>query len=187
MSEVKAIEAVDSALGGLDPAARARVLLWAQQKYGVATKAAIPQHEDPQLQTPTRSKRGAAKTKTPKASKKAKTTISMDKTLNLKPSGKISAEAFAAQKMPTNAREKCVVAVYYLRDVIEMEKVTAQAVLTYFKHLHWPVPSNLKNMLAQAGSAGWLDTADSDDLKVTSSGENLVEHDLPSKLKAKAA
>lgn len=120
-----------------------------------------------------------------KAAKKPKTILSMDKNLNLNPAGKPSAAQFAAGKSPTNVKEKCVVAAYYLRDVLAVEKVTAQGVLTFFKHLSWPVPADLKNTLQQAGSAGWLDTSDSEDIKITSSGENLVEHDLPTKAKSK--
>jgi hypothetical protein len=97
----------------------------------------------------------------------------------------VSAVQFATEKSPTNLMQKCVVAVHYLRDTIEMEKVTTQAVFTFFKHLSWPVPADLKNTLQQAGTAGWLDTANSQDIKLTSLGENLIEHNLPAKAKAK--
>lgn len=178
MSEVKAIEAVDNALGALDPEERARVLAWAHLKYGAPTKVGAGAQQQPVAPVS-----APANTAKAKASKKSKTIISMDKNLNLSPPGKASAVQFAAHKSPTNVKEKCVVAVYYLRDIIEMEKVTAQAVFTVFKHLQWPIPSNLKNTLQQAGTAGWLDTADSEDIKLTSLGENLVEHDLPAKVR----
>lgn len=93
---------------------------------------------------------------------------------------------FAKGKSPTNVLQKCVVAVYYLRDMCKLEKVSANAVFTFFKHLSWPLPNDLKNTLQQAGTAGYLDTANSDDIKLTSMGENLVEHSLPPKAKAKA-
>jgi hypothetical protein len=179
MSEVKAIEAVDNALGGLSPEERVRVLSWAQLKYGASAKnGSTAQQQQPAQLTVT------AKPQ-PKTSKKSKTVISMDKSLNLSPPGKTSATEFAAEKSPTNLKEKSVVAVSYLRDVIEMEKVTFQAVFTYFKHVQWPAPADLKNTLQQAGTAGWLDTADSEDIKLTSLGENLVEHNLPVKAKTK--
>jgi hypothetical protein len=182
MSEVKAIEAVDNALAVLDPDERARVLSWAQLKYGVPAQISPARHEPapappvapPQINTPKA-----------KGSKKAKTIISMDKNLNLSPPSKVSAVQFANEKSPTNVMQKCVVAVYYLRETIELEKVSAQAVFTFFKHLSWPVPADLRNTLAQAGTAGWLDTANSNDIKLTSLGENLVEHNLPAKAKAK--
>jgi hypothetical protein len=191
MSEVKAIEAVDVALGALEAEERARVLGWALAKYGAAAQIVPTAHKPAASAKPVESAppgnagMSTAKAKTSKASKKSKTIISMDKNLNLSPSGKKSAAQFAAEKSPTNVKEKCVVAVYYLRDIIEMEKVTAQAVFTYFKHLQWPVPADLKNTLQQAGTEGWLDTADSEDIKLTSLGENLVEHNLPAKAKAK--
>jgi hypothetical protein len=184
MSEVKAIEAVDNALGALDQEERARVLGWAQLKYGAPAKIGVGAPQQPSA-PPAASANAPANTTKAKGSKKSKTIISMDKNLNLTPPGKTSAMQFAAEKSPTNTKEKCVVAVYYLRDVIEMEKVTAQAVFTYFKHLQWPVPADLKNTLQQAGTMGWLDTADSEDIKLTSLGENLVEHDLPARAKAK--
>lgn len=188
MSEVKAIEAVDNALGALDAEERARVLGWAQLKYGAPAQIIPTAHQPAPAKpvaesTPLRS--GGTSTAKAKTSKKSKTVISMDKNLNLSPSGKASAVQFATEKAPTSVMQKCVVAVYYLRDVIGMEKVTAQAVFTFFKHLNWPLPADLKNTLQQAGTAGWLDTADSQDIELTSLGENLVEHDLPSKGKAK--
>lgn len=186
MNEVKAIEAVANALDPLDPEERARVLGWAQLKYGVPAQVGFA-HQSPAkpVATPaaTSPAPGAAKAKTPK---KTKTILSMDKGLNLSPAGKVSAVDFATEKVPANGKEKCVVAVHYLRDVIEVEKVTAQGVLTFFKTVGWPVPADLKNMLQQAGTEGWLDTADSNDIKLTSSGENLVEHKLPGQAKAKA-
>lgn len=109
----------------------------------------------------------------------------MDKSLNLIPSGKQSAVQFGGDKAPTNVIQKCVVAVYYLRDILEMDKVTVEAVFTFFKTLSWPVPADLKNTLQQAGTHGFLDTSDSQHIKMTSLGENLVEHDLPAKSKAK--
>jgi hypothetical protein len=188
MSEVKAIEAVDNALGALDPEERARVLGWAQLKYGTPAKIGAgahqpaPAHVTPPAPAPAHKPANTVKAK---ASKKAKTIISMDKNLNLSPPGKASAVQFATEKSPASVVQKCVVAVHYLRDIIEMEKITLQAVFTFFKHLQWPIPADLKNTLQQAGSAGWLDTADSADIKLTSLGENLVEHDLPPKAKTK--
>lgn len=186
MSEVKAIEAIDTALGALDPAERERVLDWAQKKFGGPIIPTVAHHPVPLPPTAhAASAKPAASAPKAKGTKKSKTIISMDKSLNLSPPGKVSAVLFATEKSPSNAMHKCVIAVHYLRDVIEMEKVTTQAVFTFFKHLSWPVPADLKNTLQQAGTAGWLDTADGQDIKLTSLGENLVEHDLPAKAKTK--
>lgn len=185
MGEVKAIEAIDNALNGLEPDERTRVLAWAQAKYGASVQV-TPQAPS----TPAPAQQVAAsdnpKTKSGsngKSSKKSKTIISMDKTLNLSPNGKQSAAQFGAEKSPSNVIQKSVVAVYYLRDVLELEKVSVEGVFTFFKTLSWPVPADLKNTLQQAGTHGFLDTSDSQAIKLTSLGENLVEHELPAKAK----
>jgi hypothetical protein len=174
MDEIDAMKAVGNALEPLDLSARGRVLAWAHAKFGNGVpQVALPAPNALGAGAAT----GSVKSKT---SKKSKTVISMDKTLNLAPQGKPSAAAFAEEKKPSNVVQKSVVAAYYLRDVVGV-KVTPQGVFTFFKFVQWPAPTDMKNTLQQAGSAGWLDTADSEDIKITSSGENLVEHNMPSK------
>jgi len=183
MSEVKAIEAIDNALSSLEKGEQTRVLAWAHMKYGTPAPLASAPAASSGVAPAAASASAPATTKA-KSSKKSKTIISMDKTLNLSPSGKPSAVEFASIKSPKNVMQKCVVATYYIRENIEIPFVTAQAVFTFFKTLSWPVPADLKNTLQQAGTMGWLDTADSENIKVTSLGENLVEHELPAKAKS---
>ncbi|RZJ00324.1 MAG: hypothetical protein EON90_07850 [Brevundimonas sp.] len=188
MNEIKAIETIDNALSSLDADERARVLGWTNQKYGTSTGTVrMPVHSTSSGGQVDPENPSAPVSKGPKSrvSKKSKSVISMDKGLNLNPAGKVSAAEFATAKAPSNALQKSVVAVYYLRETIGLSKVTVESVYTVFKTLSWPVPADLKNALQKAGTQGWLDTADSNDIKLTSSGENLVEHGLPPKAKAK--
>ncbi|GLQ58059.1 hypothetical protein [Devosia nitrariae] len=186
MSEIEALQAIDTALSGLAPDERSRVLGWAQAKYGAPvqnTPVGTANHAPAQ---PAAAPLAAPKTKSAsngKSSRKSKSIISMDKSLNLSPSGKQSAVQFGGEKSPSNVIQKSVVAVYYLRHVIELEKVTVEGVFTFFKTLSWPVPADLKNTLQQAGTHGFLDTSISQDIRLTSLGENLVEHELPAKVK----
>lgn len=171
-SEIEIIQMVYDALSELgDDDARKRVLAWANAKF-LGTSPAPAQALSPVAAD---AERAAGK----KRKGKAKVVLKQVKDLNLQPSGKKSARAFAEEKAPTNQKQKCVVAVYYLLNVLGLAKVGADHVYTFFKGVEWPAPANLPNTLHQAGSAGWLDTADSDDLKVTPIGENLVEHNLP--------
>ena len=192
MNEIEAIKLIAERLETLSDEERDRVLLWVNAKYGSAAAhaalggGAAPPPPTPPSPTPTSpATKGSSKsTGKPKTSKKAKSIIGMDKSLNLTPSGKPSATTFATQKAPSNNNQKAVVAVHYLRDTIGMAAVTVPAVFTFFKTVGWPVPTDLRNTLQKAGSEGWLDTADGDDIKLTSMGENLVEHSLPAKPKA---
>jgi len=190
VDEIEAMKVIAEKMEPLSDSERARVLTWAAAKYSITVNvgslpsaSASPSSQSQPSAQPKNSQSAANGTK-PKTSKKAKSIIAMDKSLNLTPPGKTSAADFASSKAPGNAMQKCVVAAYYLRDTIEMDSVTVSAVYTFFKTLGWPIPTDLKNTLQQAGTKGWLDTKDSEDIKLTSMGENLVEHSLPPKTKA---
>jgi hypothetical protein len=148
MDEIEAMKAIAEKLEKLSDEERGRVLNWAASKYGLpigpaspSALTAAPASHSNVVASPKASpaSTNGAKSKT---SKKAKSIIAMDKSLNL------------------------------------------SAVYTFFKTLGWPVPSDLRNTLQQAGTKGWLDTKDSEDIKLTAMGENLVEHTLPLKPKA---
>ena len=189
-SEIVALKAVGEVLDALDEEARKRVLNWANSKYLGASVTSIqtPSVEEaakpltPENPTVKRRKAGTSKGK-PRASKKSKAIYKQVKDLNLRPRGKKSARDFSIEKSPTNQKQKCVVGLYYLLNVLEIESAGIDHIYTFFKDCDWPVPSDLPNTLHQAGSAGWLDTADAKDIKITPMGENVVEHDLPKKQK----
>lgn len=182
VSETDAIKAFDDALGGLDdPAARNRVLRWAWEKY--STKP-LPKPEDDEAQDSSNNATTKKKTtpRKPASSKgaKTKTSLSIVKDLNLKPKGKKSFDDFVDEKKPKSNQQKCTLSVYYLRHELELPKVSSAHVFTCFKHMKWRVPADLPNTLQYTASKdGWLDTKKMDDIKVTTIGENVVEHDLP--------
>ncbi|MBI3750234.1 MAG: hypothetical protein HY263_01085 [Chloroflexi bacterium] len=110
----------------------------------------------------------------------------LDKTLNLRPKGKKAFKDFASEKSPENANERNLVAVYYLEKEVAVGKVNVNQVYTAYKEAGWRLPSYPRNSLqVTASTKGWINTSDMDDITVTPSGENHVDHDLPAK-KAKA-
>lgn len=182
ISEVDAIKSVNDALSNLDPSEQARVLNWAIAKFTptIPIPSSVPSvnlesqvNKSPDQSVPPITK--------PKTSKKSKSVLKQIKELNLHPDGKESASVFCSKKSPTNVKQKCVVSVYYLRDIVGLDKVSVDHVYTFFKSVGWPVPSDLPNTLQQAGTAGWLDTSDGQAILITTTGENLVEHQLPTK------
>jgi hypothetical protein len=181
--EIEALQAVDGALAILtDPAARERVLRWAWAKH-------LPQHAAPDGQgtlPPAGAGHRDKKTRalwagTTKAKPRVRTGLSTVRDLNLKPSGKKSFRDFAAEKQPASNLAKSVVAVYCLRHELGLSAGTVDHVVTCFKDASWRVPSYPANTLAETASRkGWLDTRSMADIRVTTPGENLIEHDLPS-------
>ncbi|AYV57683.1 hypothetical protein EFP84_18740 [Leptospira kmetyi] len=184
-SEIEAIKAIDEALSKItEESTRKRIVSWTIEKYGegLSQRSANSPPVDKELSKKSaRRKKGLTKiTKTSKAGSRTKQTLSIDKTLNLKPSKKESLKDFVSKKKPNTNQEKCTVIVYYLSRVIELSNVGATQVFTCYKHMNWRVPSDMRNVLALTASRkGWLDTSDTDNIQLTTHGENLVEHDLP--------
>lgn len=181
-TEVQAMTDIQASLEKLsDLAARGRVLRWAGDKYGVLpTPSPIVTPDLPK----TRSSRKSSGPQTKrKSGRKQNTNPSLSKNLNLRPSGKPSFKEFAEDKQPATHLTRCVVSVYYLKNVLEHEPVTVDDVYTCFKDRAWRVPADLRNTLQSAAShKGWLDTSDVENIYLVPAGENLVEYDLPSTL-----
>jgi hypothetical protein len=102
------------------------------------------------------------------------------KDLNLRPEGKTSFREFYSQKKPNTQEQAVTVAVYYLKRVLELEKVTAEQVFTCFKDVERKTPKHMPQTIRDtAKRRGWVDTSERGNIKITNHGENVVEHDLP--------
>ena len=125
-----------------------------------------------------------AKSPSARSARKSKTGTSLVKDLNLRPKDKEPFRAFADSKGPKFNPEKCLVSVYYLKQIAGISGVSSNHVYTCFKDKGWRVPSDLENTLAWTSSQkGWLTTTDMEDIQLSTSGENHVEHDLPEQAK----
>lgn len=181
VSEIDALKAIDDALSEIkDADARNRVLAWAWKKFSSNPPPTANEDKNPSGITKKSKKRvSGAKGK---AKVKTKPSLAIVKDLNLKPKGKKSLDEFAEIKKPSSHYEKCTVSAYYLKHELVLSAITESHVYTCFKHMKWRVPANLSNALAYTASRhGWLDTSNLQDIKVTTMGENQVEHDLPKK------
>src|SRR4030095_8356051 len=103
--------------------------------------------------------------------------------------GKKSLQDLVDEKQPKTNHDKNVLAVYYCARILELSSVTIDHVFTVYRDMGWRLPggNNFANSLAlTANRKRFLDTADGDNITLTSKGTNYVEHDLPPKSKAKA-
>lgn len=106
--------------------------------------------------------------------------LAIVKTLNLQPDGKESLKDFVAKKKPKTQEEHIAVYIYYLKNVIEEPNVGFSHIFTCFKETGERMPGDLPQTCRNAASKkGWIDTAEANDLKRTTRGDNLVEKDLP--------
>lgn len=106
--------------------------------------------------------------------------MSIVKDLNLRPEGELSFRDFYDQKKPTTQAQAVTVAVYYLKRILEMDKVTPEHVFTCFKDVGQRIPKDLPQTIRDAAKRkGWVDTSERGNVKITTHGENMIDHDLP--------
>lgn len=116
----------------------------------------------------------------PKKSSYKPPTMTIVKDLDLRPEGQPSCREFYVQKNPTTQEQAITVVVYYLKQVLELDKVTPDHVFTCFKDVGRKTPKYLPQTIRDtAKRKGWVDTSERGTVKITNHGENLVEHDLP--------
>lgn len=106
--------------------------------------------------------------------------LSIVKSLNLQPDEKESLKDFVAKKKPKTQEEHVAVYIYYLKNILDEANVGFDHIYTCFKETGERMPGDLPQTCRNAASKkGWIDTADANDLKRTTRGDNLVEKDLP--------
>ena len=157
--------------------------------HGETVSAAKPRKDRPPLRSARRSPSGSKSSGTKRtANKKAKgrTSAADLKNLDLRPKNKKSFRDLANEKTPTSHQEKCVLAVYYLKDTLKESAVSAGHIEACFLDGNWRLPTDLDNTLQFTSSTKkWLVTSDMNDIGLTAAGKNLVRHDLPRAAKTK--
>ncbi len=108
--------------------------------------------------------------------------------LNFVPRDKVALKTFFAEKAPANDMEQILVVGYYLKQTLELATFGPGHIFTGFKHVNKPIPVDLRqtmrNMRPMAGTKhgkGWLSFTDVESVRLTTEGENVVEHELPRK------
>jgi hypothetical protein len=87
---------------------------------------------------------------------------------------------FYAAKSPQNAMESNVVFVYYLQRIAQVAGISINHIYTCYKYVSIKYPNALRQSIADTSSRkNWLDTGSFDNIRLSTAGENFVEHDLP--------
>lgn len=178
--EVSAIRILDETLNLIDdPKMRDRILRWASTKFSSKPSGIEEEIREESEIKPKRKTRAKGKTKT----KKTKKPLTIDKDLNLKPPKKRHFVDFADEKKPGALEQKCALAVYYLSNEVEISNISVSQINTCFRDVKWKLPKEFENMIHRAGSLGFLDSSDMNNILIKTGGINLVEHDLPKQKK----
>ena len=154
-NEIRALEAVLSALAPLDSTARKRVLRYAHDRFG-SEVADLPDLTAPREEG---------------AGPEIGTTAAPD------------VRSLKEAKQPSSAVEMAVLAAYYASELApegERSTTLGTAELTrYFKQAGYPLPSSPRMTLFQAKNAGYLDSAERGRYRLNPVGHNLIAHGLP--------
>jgi hypothetical protein len=129
----------------------------------------------------------AAKARSPrKRTPGSKKVWPVNREINWSEPGKKPLTDLIAEKRPQNFHDKCLVAAYYLVEILGQESFDVPDVLGAFKAMSWRFPSDPANTLQVAASANsWFDTKDMSKVALRHHGINAVEHDLPRAEKGK--
>jgi len=110
------------------------------------------------------------------------TGIALVPNLNFVPSGKLALKAFFGEKSPTNHMGQMLVFAHYLQCVVGLGEFGPAHLLTAFKHVGKPVPADLRQTIRNMKlKKNWVTFTDISKVKLTTEGENQVEHELPRK------
>lgn len=119
-----------------------------------------------------------------KASKKSSEIPHLVTDLNLKPKEKESLIDFYNKFEATSGFDRNLIFVYYLTKINSVDSITVHHIYTCYKDVKEKFPNNLVQSLRDTKNRkGWIDTADTNNIKLTTTGENFLEHDLQKKAK----
>ena len=96
--------------------------------------------------------------------------------------GKEGLKNFYEKKSPKTALQKNTVFVFYLKKIKKINNVSPNHIYTCYKYVNQKLPSALHQSLYDTSNKKKLiDTKSTNNIGITVLGENLVEHELPSK------
>jgi hypothetical protein len=95
------------------------------------------------------------------------------------PTGKRSLKDFFSQKAPSFDMDQVLVISYYLQRTLQSSQFGQGHVLSGFKHVGKPVPKDLNRTIRNMkDKKAWLNFTDVENIRLTTEGENRVEHEL---------
>jgi hypothetical protein len=103
--------------------------------------------------------------------------LSLVTSLNLNDKN-VSLKDFYAKYIAKNNFENNLVIIYYLEKIKNLPGITLNHVYTCYKHLQIKVPQLVQSLRDTKNRKGWIDSSNSNDLKVTTIGENYIEFDI---------
>lgn len=97
---------------------------------------------------------------------------------NFKPSNNKSLKDFYNEFSPKNNYEKNLIFVYYLQEIQKISIITTNHIYSCYRELGLKIPSLPQSLIDTSANKGYISTSNTNDLKVTRTGMNYIEHDI---------
>jgi len=99
--------------------------------------------------------------------------------LDFVPKGKPALKSFFTEKAPGSDMDQVLVICHYLQHTLELPAYGPGHILTGFKHVGERVPVDLKATIRNMKKEkAWLSITEMENIRVTTEGDNRVEHEL---------
>jgi hypothetical protein len=123
--------------------------------------------------------------KTKTAIKKSKSTAPKDPIyltdFNFKPTDNKSLKDFYNEYTVKTNYENNLVFAYYFQEILKIGEISINHIYSCYRQLSIKVPSFPQTLKDTKTHKGWLDVSNTNDLKVTRTGINFIEHELAKK------
>lgn len=111
-----------------------------------------------------------------KTSSKGNKSIKRLTDIDFHPPGKDSLEVFYKSFSVKNDSEKNLLFVYYLLEILKVDKISIEHVYTCYDELNLRIPENMPQSIATTKNrTGWLETEDASNITVTVKGRNKIK------------
>ena len=100
---------------------------------------------------------------------------------DFRPTGKDSLKDFFSRYESKSNLERNLIFTYYLQEVLGTQGISINHIFSCYRHLNLKIPFFPQTLIDTKKRKGWIDTADTNNLKVTREGINHFEHDFTKK------
>jgi hypothetical protein len=105
--------------------------------------------------------------------------LSLVPNLNFRPDGKQTLREFLEEKSPKSDLETVLAIVYYVQHLMAMTTIGPAHVMTAFKEAGKAIPVDLRQTIRNIKKTRmWLNFTDIEDIRTTTQGDNIVEHEM---------
>ena len=117
--------------------------------------------------------------KTPSSKKPSSTSYTLNNDLNLYPDKrKVGLKDFMSNYNTKSNYSRYLLILHYLKEIKNIEKVGVNDFYTCFKFLGYKVPNIYQGIKDASRYKGWLNTSSTENVQITTAGENAITHDL---------